>query len=245
MIFKGGVWGSEVDGLEDAHTLKHTGGTSEGRAWRPRSESTAVGGRGRPPDTGGPCAGSVHAGSAGPRWRDVSGDSDVVIQALAHPRTWVSVFGWARGRPRMRACEYVCESRHVRGAPAVVDVPVAGWRVRGRACKFTRVGRVRGVRILHTRAQADSGNCVLLMPRACVCVSAARVQAVCVAHVCTCLCPRGGCVAQYLVTRVPGACVYLPVRMTEAFCAPGAVATRPGLTDLGDPPPAGAVPSLE
>lgn len=25
MMFKGGVWGSEVDGLEDAHTLKHTG----------------------------------------------------------------------------------------------------------------------------------------------------------------------------------------------------------------------------
>lgn len=108
LIFKGGVWGWEVDGLEDAHTLKHTGGTSEGRAWRPRSESTAVGGRGRPPNTGGPCAGSAHAGSAGPRWRDVSGDSDVVIQALAHPRTWVSVFGWARGRPRTRACEYVC-----------------------------------------------------------------------------------------------------------------------------------------
>lgn len=54
LIFKGGVWGWEVDGLEDAPTLKHTGGTSEGcankaqSAWRPRSESGAVGGRGRP-----------------------------------------------------------------------------------------------------------------------------------------------------------------------------------------------------
>lgn len=168
MIFKGGVWGSEVDGLEDAHTLKHTGGTSEGRAWRPRSESVAVGGRGRPPDTGGPCAGSAHAGSAGPRWRDVSGDSDVVIQALAHPRTWVSVFGWARERPRMRACEYVCESRHVRGAPAVVDVPVAGvcegvlassheWGVCVVCVYFTHVRRLSRVTV-----------CYLCLVHACV-----------------------------------------------------------------------------
>lgn len=132
LIFKGGVWGSEVDGLEDAHTLKHTGGTSEGRAWRPRSESAAVGGRGRPPDTGGPCAGSAHAGSAGPRWRDVSGDSDVVIQALAHPRTWVSVFGWARGRPRTRACEYVCV--RVGTCEAYLRLWTCLWLACARAC---------------------------------------------------------------------------------------------------------------
>lgn len=34
---------------------------------------------------------------------------------------------------------------------------------------------------------------------------------------------------------VPDASVYLPVQMTEVFCAPGAVTRRPGHTDLGVP----------